>query len=273
MMVIIMHNNQEYLDRLFQIAATEDIKDVAIIKHKNIGLRLIGGSAGLFFSKGEILDAYEKAFVAVVKGRKKLEHFLNVVEHDSRLEVLNLQNRGFICAVPFHYLTSLELQKPSKRKATAHIKIADFLREDRIVLNMKASSKKEAINELAKLIKGSEEVLDYDTFLEDVLKREALISTGIGHNIAIPHARTDAVNDFFIVFGRSLQGIDFNSIDKKPAKLITLVGTPKVEGLNTYLRLLAQLARLLKKNQLQQFLLETQSPKEVIKKFCQLDIG
>jgi len=273
MLVIIMHNNQEYLDRLVQIAATEDIKDVAIIKHKNIGLRLIGGSAGLFFSKGEILDAYEKAFVAAVKGREKLEHFLNVIEQDPRLEVLNLQTRGFICAVPFHYLTSLELQKPSKKKATTNIKIAAFLREDRIVLNMKSSSKKEAINELAELTKGTEEVLDYDTFLEDVFKREALISTGIGHNIAIPHARTDAVDDFIIVFGRSLHGIEFGSLDKKPAKLITLMGTPKVKGLNTYLRLLAQLTRLLKKNQLQEFLLKAQSPKEVIEKFRQLEVN
>jgi len=272
MLLIVMHNDQEYLDRLTQLAVQEDIKDVTIIKEKDIGLRLIGGTAGFVFSKGRTFEAYEKAFVTVVEGKEKLEHFLNVIENDSRLGILNLETRGFICAVPFHYVTSLKFETPLKPKKVTDIGIKDFLREDRMLLNMKSSNKEEAINELAHLIKDAKEIIDYDTFLKDVFKRESLVTTGIGHYVAIPHARTDAVNDFVVAFGRSLEGIKFDSFDKKPAKFIVLMGTPKAKGLNSYLQLLAQVTRILKRKGFQDSLLKASSTKEVIDEFEKLII-
>ena len=122
MLIIVMHNNQQYLDRLKQIAMEESINDFALIKEKDIGLRLIGASASYVFSKGKICDAYERAFVAVIKGKEGMEHFFSVIEKDTRLEMLNLETRGFICAVPFHHITSLEIENSSKNEADSRDK-------------------------------------------------------------------------------------------------------------------------------------------------------
>lgn len=270
MLLIVMHNNQKYLDRLTRLAVQEDIKDVTIIQQKDVGLRVIGGAAGIIFSKGKMFDAYDKAFVALVKGKEKLEHFLNVIEQDSRLEVLNLENRGFICAIPFHYVTSLKFEAPVEQKKTKEIEIANFLRDDRIVLNMKSSNKEGAIKELADPLRNADEMLDFDLFLKDVFMREELSTTGIGHHVAIPHARTDAVKDFVVVFGRSQEGIPFDSFDKKPAKFIVLMGTPKTKGLNSYIRLLAQVTRLFKKKDFQNSLLKVASAKEALEVYKRL---
>jgi PTS system fructose-specific IIC component len=147
------------------------------------------------------------------------------------------------------------------------MKIADFLTQDRILLNLKASSKEEAIKEIAGLLGSSKEVIDFDLFLKDVFERESLNTTGIGNHIAIPHARTDAVKDFVIAFGRAPEGIEFNSLDKRPAKFIFLMGTPKEKGLSNYLKMLARLTRLLNKEDFQEALGKASAPGEVIEQF------
>ncbi len=267
MLLVVMHNNDEYIDRVTQLAESEDIKDFTVVEGKDIGLRLIGGTANFVFSTGKVIDAYEKAFVAVVKGRKVLKHFLNVLEHDSRLEILNLQTRGFVCAVPFHYIMSLKFESPERKKKITETEIANFLQTDRILLDMKSSNKKEAIEELAYLLENAEEISDFDAFINDVFKRESLITTGIGNYVAIPHARTDAVNDIVVAFGRSLGGIEFDALDKKPAKFVILIGTPKSKGLNIYLRILAHVTRLLKKQDFQKLILAASNPEEIIEEF------
>ncbi len=147
------------------------------------------------------------------------------------------------------------------------MRITDFLKEERVLLDLNATSKEEAIKEIANVLKNSEEVVDFDLFLKEIFDRESLSTTGIGNYIGIPHARTDAVNRFVIAFGRSSNGIEFNSVDGKPAKLIFLMGTPKEKGLNSYLEILAHLTRLLNKKELQEVLLNATSPKDIIEAF------
>lgn len=151
------------------------------------------------------------------------------------------------------------------------MRIADFLKEDRVLLKLEAGSKEEAIKEIARLLGNSKEITDFDLFLRDIFEREALNTTGIGEHIAIPHARTDAVKDFVIAFGRSSEGIEFNSLDKKPAKFIFLMGTPQENGLNSYLKILAHLTRLLKHESFREALLKASSPKEVIEEFRKVE--
>ncbi len=150
-------------------------------------------------------------------------------------------------------------------------KITDFLKEKWVLLNFKASNKEEAIKELAYLLKDSDEVSNFDLFLKDIFERESLSTTGIGNYIAIPHARSDAVKKFIIVFGRSSKGIEFNSLDGRPAKFIFLIGTPKQEGVNNYLMILAHLTRLLNKKDFQNTLLAASRPKEIIEEFRKVE--
>jgi len=146
----------------------------------------------------------------------------------------------------------------------AGMRISDYLREDMICLNIKATGKEEAIKELGSFIRKDEEINNYEMFHNDVLEREKLTTTGIGEGVAIPHARTDAVMGFVIAFGKSEQGVNFDSLDGKKARLLFLMGTPKRAGLDDYLVLLAHLTRLLKEESFRGSLLKAKSPTEII---------
>ena len=144
------------------------------------------------------------------------------------------------------------------------MRISDYLKEEMICLNLKATGKEEAIKELGSLIRKAKEITNYEKFLKDVLEREKLNTTGIGEGVALPHARTDAVTGFVIAFGRSENGIDFEALDGKKAKLLLLMGTPRKAGLDQYLVLLAHLTRLLKRESFRKSLLKAENPAEVI---------
>ena len=146
------------------------------------------------------------------------------------------------------------------------VNISEHLKEERIILDLKAETKEEAIKSLAEVFKGSPEVNDFDKFLADVFEREDLGTTGIGLELALPHARTDAVSSFIIAVGRIDKGVDFKSLDGEPVKLIFLMATPKEEVQN-YLKILAHLTRLLKKESLRASLLEVKTPQEFIEIF------
>ncbi|MCK4308168.1 PTS sugar transporter subunit IIA [candidate division WOR-3 bacterium] len=144
--------------------------------------------------------------------------------------------------------------------------ISTYLKEERICLNLEATEKKAAIRELAGFLRGSKEVTNFNSFLKDVFKREKVGTTGIGNGIAIPHARTDAVSEFVIAFGRSAKGVEFQSLDSKPVKLVFLMGAPK-QNINGYLRILARLTRLLKKWEFRKSFMEASSAREIIEIF------
>jgi len=271
MLVIVMHNNRDYLEYLTQLARKEDIKDSTIVTSKGIGTRLIGGDTGFIFRRGKVIDAYDKAFVAVIKGEEKTRYFLDAIEKDDYLEQLNIDDKGFICAVPFHYIKHFKLEAPTKKEEAVAMRITDFLKEDKILLDLKASSKEEAIREVASLLKNEKGISDFDLFLKDVFEREELNTTAIGKDIAIPHARTDAVKEFVIAFARAPQGIEFNSLDNKPVKLIFLMGTPKSKGLNNYLKILACLTRLLDKENFREAILNASSSKEIMGEFRKVE--
>lgn len=149
--------------------------------------------------------------------------------------------------------------------------IGDYLKEERILINLKAHNKEESIKEISRVLKDAKEIVDFNAFLKDVFEREKLGTTGIGDGIAIPHTRTDSVKDFVIAFGRSSEGVEFNSLDGKPAKLIFLMGTHKEKDLSNYLKTLAHLTRLLKHEFFRSSLLKASSPKEIVDAFKKIE--
>lgn len=147
------------------------------------------------------------------------------------------------------------------------MKISDYLKEDMIKLDLKAEDKKGAIKELAEIICKSESICNTEEYISDVFAREELCTTGIGHEIALPHARTDNVKSFVIAFGRSSKGIDFQSLDQNPVKMVFLMGTPQSEEMKKYLHVLAHLNRLLQKEDFRNQLLKAGNPAEIIEAF------
>lgn len=148
------------------------------------------------------------------------------------------------------------------------IKIAELLREDLIILNLKSKDKKKVIQELVDAVVKVENVKDRADFLRTIMEREELESTGIGMGVAIPHCRTDAVNKIVIAFGRSVAGIDFESIDGKPAHLIFLIAAPEEER-EQYIKVLAHLSRLLRREEFRRALMEAITRGEVIHLFTE----
>jgi PTS system fructose-specific IIC component len=124
------------------------------------------------------------------------------------------------------------------------MKFTDFLTKECCVMDMKASTKEAAIRELAGVLKTQGKVIDEEDFVKHVMEREKLGSTGIGNSVAIPHCPTKSVNGVVMAFGRSKQGVDFQSFDGREVNHIFLMGT-NPEDLNIYLKLLASLAKLL----------------------------
>ena len=151
------------------------------------------------------------------------------------------------------------------------MKISDYLKEDMICLNLKATNKEEVIKELGEIIRQCKDITNYDMFIKDMLERERIATTGIGDEIAIPHARTDSVSQFVIAFGRSENGVAFDSLDEKKARLIFLMGTPKTAGINHYLQLLAHLNRLLRKESFRELLMKAEKPSDIICLFKEVE--
>ncbi len=123
--------------------------------------------------------------------------------------------------------------------------LAELLTIDRIVPEMEATEHWPAIEELVEHIDRLG-LLEADTKLEVLAalrEREERISTGIGLGVAIPHAFSDNVPEVLAVFGRSLKGIDFESIDNAPVKFVVLFVVPR-DKYHEHLRTLAAIAKI-----------------------------
>jgi len=106
--------------------------------------------------------------------------------------------------------------------------------------------------------------------LEALLEREGLGSTGIGHGVAIPHARTNDVTRLMVAFGRSEAELDFDAIDGQPTRLFFLLVAPEEDNA-THLHLLAKLARLMKNANTRTALLGLEGPEAVVELFARLE--
>ena len=150
--------------------------------------------------------------------------------------------------------------------------VSDYLKEKSCLMDLKSDNKEEALKEIAAKLAEGNKSLNQDKFIADVLEREELGSTGIGNNIAIPHARTDAVKGFVIGFGRAKSGIEFKALDGKKVNLIFLMGASPDE-LNLYLRILAELSKLLMNASFRQALMAASDCAEVVQTIRKYEKG
>jgi len=143
------------------------------------------------------------------------------------------------------------------------MKITELLTEATVTMTVSGSGKTEAIGELAKLLDGAGKLADVQRFMEAVLRREDQGTTGIGDGIAIPHAKSSAVKEAAIAFGKSEKGVDFASLDGKPVHLIFMIAAPEGAD-NQHLEALSRLSELLMKKEVREGLMKASSPDEVL---------
>ena len=143
------------------------------------------------------------------------------------------------------------------------MKITDLLSKDAIKLNGVMSSKEESINQLIELMTTNGNILDKEKYKQVVLKREEEGSTGIGEGIAIPHGKTDAVTKPGLSAMVVPNGVEFNSLDGQPAKLLFLIAAPNTKD-NVHLDVLSRLSTLLMDTEFRKALLNAKTPEEFL---------
>lgn len=140
--------------------------------------------------------------------------------------------------------------------------IKDLLIKDAMIMDLQATNKKAAIDEMVQKMYDAGRITDIDTYKEGILAREAQTSTGLGDGIAMPHAKNKAVKEATVLFAKSNAGVDYEALDGQPTYLFFMIAAP--EGANdTHLQALAALSRLLIDADFVAKLKEAKTPDEV----------
>jgi len=142
------------------------------------------------------------------------------------------------------------------------MKLLNFLKEEWVIPELSGTDKPSILKELSGVLMKPCGATSSEELIQVLLEREKLGSTGIGEGVAIPHGRLKGLKQFFISFGRSTRGMDFDSIDHKPCQLFFMVIAPEnsaVENLN----LLGRIARLLKDPSFKKKLMGAKTQKEI----------
>jgi nitrogen PTS system EIIA component len=151
------------------------------------------------------------------------------------------------------------------------MRILDFLRNDCVIGSMTASSKDEALAELLEPILVVNPTLDKKLVFQTILDREKLGSTGLGNGVAIPHGKFEGLNKLAASFGRSPKGIDFASMDNKPAYLFFMLIAP-LNCAGDHLKALARISRLFKDPILTNHLRQAETSDEIFKLLEESDL-
>jgi fructose PTS system EIIBC or EIIC component len=143
------------------------------------------------------------------------------------------------------------------------MRITELLTRETILLSMSGKTKLDALEELVSVLDYAGKITDREVFKEAIIKREEQSTTGVGDGIAIPHAKTPVVKDAAIVFGRSISGVDYESLDGQPAHLFFMIAAPEGAN-NTHLEALARLSTILMKADAREKLLAAKNEDEIL---------
>ena len=146
------------------------------------------------------------------------------------------------------------------------MKIQDLLNKKVMLLDLQATTKEAAIDEMINSLVENGVVTDFDVFKAGIMAREAQTSTGLGDGIAMPHSKNAAVKEATVLFAKSNKGVDYESLDGQPTDLFFMIAAP--EGANdTHLAALAELSKYLMQAGFADRLRKVTSPDEVIAAF------
>lgn len=143
------------------------------------------------------------------------------------------------------------------------MKISDIIKKEQIIAELKGSSKEEVINELVDLFKNDDRIINLEKVRNAVLEREKIMSTGVGKGFAIPHGKTEAVNEIIAAFGKTTNPIDFAALDEQPVHLVfLLVGKDNLVG--PHIKLLSRISRMMNKDEFRENLLKAKTAEDIL---------
>ncbi|HTP12100.1 MAG TPA: PTS sugar transporter subunit IIA [Bacteroidota bacterium] len=146
------------------------------------------------------------------------------------------------------------------------MKISDILKEDVVVTNLTGTTKTEILNAMVDIASKSDRVIDKERMRSAIFEREKIMSTGVGSGFAIPHGKTDAVQDIVAAFAVTENPIDYQSLDDQPVRLVFLL-VGKDNSVGPHIKLLSRISRLMNKEEFRKRLLEAGTPSDVLQIF------
>ncbi|ABY92127.1 PTS sugar transporter subunit IIA [Thermoanaerobacter sp. X514] len=148
-----------------------------------------------------------------------------------------------------------------------------LINKNLVTLNLEAKTKEEAITKLAELAQKEGKITSIDEYVKSVLDREKTYTTGVGNGIAIPHGKSKAVKEAMIVFGKTTDGIEWDSLDGKPVNLIFLLGVPEENVDNVHLKILSQLSRKLMNDSFIEMLKKAVTVEEILNALSDIQVS
>lgn len=142
------------------------------------------------------------------------------------------------------------------------MQINDLLRKDLMILDLQATEKEAVIDEMIARLAEKNVVSDKATYKEGIMNREAQTSTGLGDGIAMPHSKNKAVEEPAVLFAKSAQGVDYESLDGQPTHFLFMIAAPE-GGNDLHLQVLASLSRKLVNPDVLEQLSQAQTPEDV----------
>lgn len=131
-----------------------------------------------------------------------------------------------------------------------------------IICDLKAATKDEVLTELVDLVSTSSNITDKQVLMNDILQREAKMSTGMEHGIAFPHAKSEGVKHLTVAIGRKKSGIEFDSLDGLPAQIFVLIASPTGEA-SPHLQVLSAVSGVLSQEENRQKILNAKNAGEI----------
>lgn len=142
--------------------------------------------------------------------------------------------------------------------------VSSVLTEGLIDLNLISDSKIDVINQVATMLEKEGSLTDKEKFVQDVLKREEEITTGVGRGIAIPHGKSQGVKETRVVLTRLKNPVNWDAVDDRPVNLVVLLAISSEDASEGHLRILSTLAGNLMDDEFVQSVMDAKNPTEII---------
>ncbi len=143
--------------------------------------------------------------------------------------------------------------------------ISQYL-DPKLIAFLDGEARDEILAKLVKLVKASGKLHNEKVFLNAIINREKIVTTGIGMGVAIPHAKLPGFDDFFIVIAILKEGIDWKALDNAPVRIIFMIGGPDNKQ-TEYLQILSGLTTAIKDENRRKNLLRQEDPEGVVNLF------
>ena len=139
--------------------------------------------------------------------------------------------------------------------------LTELLTLDRIKIPLEATTKDELLRELVHVVSNAKRGDEQDEILRAVRERESVLSTGIGHGVAIPHGKSAAVSELRMAAGRVAQPVEFDALDGQPVELLFLLVGPETAA-GPHIKALSRISRLVRKDEVRDRLISARDAGE-----------